>query len=224
MKLQNPSQILKSELRGTLSTDNYHCAATLNYLSYYEESRTPFGHLLVFNDESLAAQKSRHYMLEEDQTVVLIPLIGALDVLYLETSEFVTTNQIRVFSAKKGATFTLFNPYESERINFIQLRFRATPVPNETLSFSLENRNQIISITQNECFSIHTCLMDARNELDYHLTSRNHGLFSFVINGAFEFQNRLIENRDGLKIWDINTVSFEALSESSIVLILDVLL
>lgn len=224
MQLQNPSQILKSELRGTIASDSYNCFSTFNYLSYQEESRNSFGSLSILNDETLAPKKSIDYTLEEDQTIVLIPLVGALDVIYLDTSEFVTTNQIRVFSAKKGTHFTISNPYEKELINFIQLRFRSTTIISETISFTLENRNSIISITQNEYFSIGACILDARSEGFHSLKNKNYGIFAFVLSGAFEFQNRLIENRDGLKIWNIDSIEFEALSENAILLIIDVLL
>ena len=46
--------------------------------------------------------------------------------------------------------------------------------------------------------------------------------FVFIIEGAFEVQNRLLEARDGLSLWNLSKLEFEALSNDAILMIIEV--
>ena len=43
-----------------------------------------------------------------------------------------------------------------------------------------------------------------------------------VINGAFEIQNRLLENRDAIILWEITELEFEALSENALIIFFEI--
>jgi len=43
-----------------------------------------------------------------------------------------------------------------------------------------------------------------------------------VINGAFEFQNRLLETRDSILLRDIKILEFEALSENALIIFFEI--
>jgi hypothetical protein len=217
--LQNPSQIFKSEIRGTIENETYKCLSIFNYLNYNEQSRKPFGNLTVFNDETLGAQKSINYSLDENQIIVLIPLVGAIELNIEHTTDFIDVNQIRIFSLEKGESFSILNPYENDLVNFLQIRFSFGNIISNTVSFDLEIKNEILNLINNDNFGISIGIFNARNEGNYLI--KQEGLFAFVLNGAFEFQNRLIENRDGLSISNISEVEFEALSENAMLLIID---
>ncbi|MEC4004033.1 hypothetical protein OX283_005155 [Flavobacterium sp. SUN052] len=217
--LQNPSQIFKSEIRGTKGNASYKCLSTFNYLNYKEQSRKPFGNLTVFNDETLGAQKNNNYLLDENQIIVLIPLVGAIEINLEHTTDFIDVNQIRAFQLEKGKSFSILNPYENDLVNFLQIRFSFDTIIPNTISFDLDHKNEIIELINYNNFTISIGIFNARNEGIYQL--KNEGLFAFVINGAFEFQNRLIENRDGLSISNISEVEFEALSENAMIMIID---
>lgn len=220
--LENPSQIFKSEIRGVIENNTYKCLSTFNYLNYKEQSRNPFGNLTVFNDETLAAQKSSNYKIDDNQIIILIPLVGAIKVNLENASELMEVHQIKSFQLKKGKSFSVLNPYENDLVNFLQIRFSYSDIIPSTISFDFRSKNDIIKLIHSDTFTISIGIFDARNEGNYRL--KNEGLFAFVLNGAFEFQNRLIENRDGLSISNISEVEFEALSEHAILLIIDVLL
>nr|WP_276368981.1 hypothetical protein [Chryseolinea sp. H1M3-3] len=46
-------------------------------------------------------------------------------------------------------------------------------------------------------------------------------VFAFVLEGAFEFQNRLLEQRDGLSLSNVSELEFEALSNDAILLLFE---
>ena len=62
---------------------------------------------------------------------------------------------------------------------------------------------------------------DGRREGVFKLTKDTHTVFAFVIEGAFEVQNRLLHARDGLGLWNLDEVEFEALSNEAIILLIE---
>jgi hypothetical protein len=222
MQLTNPSQILKSEVRGSIVTDNYNCFSSFNYANYQQESRKSYGNLLVFNDETLAGQEKIKYDLDENQVVLLIPLVGTIVIENDGNSESIAVNQIHTFYIEKENFFTISNDYEKDLVNFLQIRFQLNPIKTSTTNFDLETRNEFINLITRDEFSISIGIFDARKDSIYKLNDSKKGLFAFVLNGAFEFQNRLLENRDGLKIWNIQEIELEALSENAMLLLLEI--
>lgn len=220
MLSQIPSQIFKSNLRGNLVTKNYQCFSVFNYLNYQEESRMAFGNLSVFNDETIASKEEINYKITKNQIVVLLPLVGGIEVKESSKVEFISLNSIKIFSIEAGKTFTITNPYETDLVNFLQLRFNENSLLFQNIEFHL-TENKVVNLIKNDFFSISLGIFDARFQDEYQLKLKNSGCFAFVIAGAFEFQNRLIENRDGLKIWNVQEVDFEALSENAMLLIVE---
>jgi len=79
--------------------------------------------------------------------------------------------------------------------------------------FNLSQRNQLIPIFENEKANVFIGIYDGRTEETHTINQNKNGLFTFIIQGAFEFQNRLLESGDALHLLGIETVEFEALSE-----------
>lgn len=222
MQLNNPSQILKSEERGIIATNNYNCFSCFNYENYQQESRKPYVNLTVFNDETLARKEKIKYDLDENQVVILIPLVGTIVLENYGDSESIAVNQIHTFYVEKGKSFDISNPYEKDLVNFLQIRFQLDSIKTNTYNFDLETRNEFVNLITCDEFSISIGIFDARKDSFYKLNNIKKGLFAFVLNGAFEFQNRLLENRDGLKIWNIQEIELEALSENAMLLLLEI--
>lgn len=223
MLAQNPSQIFKSENRGAIVTEKYNCLSVFNYLNFQDKSRAAFHQLSIFNDETLASKETIAYTSFQDEIVVLFPLVGSIELNSVETSEILEVNQLYVFSNRNNTSFSISNPYENELVNFLQIRFNSYATEKHKIYFDIEKQNEIISLYENDNFAISIGVFDARSESTYKLKNQQKGLFAFVLGGAFEFQNRLLENRDGLKIWDIDEIEFEALSPMAMLLIIDII-
>ena len=65
-------------------------------------------------------------------------------------------------------------------------------------------------------------LYEGRKEQEYTLHTKGSSIFGMVINGAFEFQNRLLEARDAILLNEIETLEFEALSENALLIFLEI--
>lgn len=63
-----------------------------------------------------------------------------------------------------------------------------------------------------------------RAEITHTIAAPYNGLFVFVIEGAFEVQYRMLHARDGLALWDLQEVEFEALSNDAIILVTEIMI
>jgi len=221
---QGPSQIYKAQLRGHEESENYRCLATLNYGSYTSESRKPFGKLTVLNDETLAPQQSQSFTLQSNETIILIPLVGTIDYTdRLGNKNYLETEEIQILKTAEPTLFEIRNPYETELINYLQIRLNSKADTNffEKKPFDFKEKNNLLTLLESDDYKISIGIFTGRSEGIYTLKNTKNGAFAFIINGAFEFQNRLLESRDALAIWDVTAIEFEALSENALILLIE---
>ena len=224
MFVQHPSQIYKALLRFRDEDENYRCLSTLNYGNFYDETRKPFGNLKVLNDETLGGQQTKSFSTEKDEDIILIPLVGTID--YSDefgNANYINTEEIQVLQAPETSVFQIRNPYENELINYLQIRLQsglADQNPCQKKQFDFTKSNTLFPILEKENYIISIGIFSGRSEGIYPLKN-NHGAFAFVVNGAFEFQNCLIESRDSLAISGVSEIEFEALSENAILLLIE---
>lgn len=221
--LQQPAQIYKAHLRGHFESDVHRCLATFNFKTYQDESRMPYQKLQVWNEEVLAPKITMRNTVEDNCGILLLPLIGAIDCRVGAETHFITTGQAYFFTLPKKTDFEIQNPYENEQVNYLQIRLKCHKNFSEEqlLSFDLNTSGQLISIIDNPDFSFSIGMYRSRHEGIYKPEDTNHGIFAFALNGAFEFQNRLIENRDGLAIDNSESIEFESLTENALLLLLE---
>jgi quercetin 2,3-dioxygenase len=216
---QNPARIYKAQQRGLFENSNHRREATFNFESYQDASRSPFGALQVLNDETLgpSQQLTRNV---ENGSVLLIPLVGALEYILNGETAYVETNEAAWLPA--DGNLTLRNPYDEELINFLYIIFSHSMVTEATtLSINLDSRNILNPFSLPGSIKAKMGLFDGRQEALYPVQNPNNGLFVFVIAGAFEVQGRLMEQRDGLALWQLEEAEMEALSENAVVLLFE---
>jgi redox-sensitive bicupin YhaK (pirin superfamily) len=136
---------------------------------------------------------------------------------------------MQVLWKEKGSAFRISNPYGEELVNYLQLWFRY-PLPktaSQTFSFSLdEEKNTLMPLFPaftEKPFYLNAAVgkFDGRKEAIHAVSGQGHAVMVFVVQGAFEVENRLLETRDALAIWNTTTVEMEALSNEAIVLLLE---
>ena len=231
---QTTAQIYLADQRGCSQMDWFRSFHTFNFGSYFHENKKPFGSLQLLNDNTLAAGKSLKMQTEDNIEVLILPLVGGFEYKNnMGQHGFVETGQALILILEKGMSYEIINPYEAELINFLQIWIKHNDISpfiykNETLSFNLENKNKLLPI--------HTPLIypfgsknaffigkyEGRAEDEYTLKNYSNSVFVFIIEGAFEVANRLLETRDGIALSNIEAVEFEALSNDAILLLLEI--
>lgn len=224
------AQLYRSDGRDCEQSDIFRRLATLH------SQTESFGRLTAVHDETLAGSNHRVRLVEQSGEIVLIPLVGGM--LYkdsLGNEDIVGTEEIRIFSATEGQYYQLVNPYKKEPINYLQIWIDAPELAttkSEQRPFTLQ-KNTLVSLFAPIEYATAAVLQTTkaygslglfggRKQATYQLHNPENGLFAFVVNGAFEFENRLIESRDGLALQGITIAEFEALSENAILLILEI--
>ncbi len=223
MIAQNPAHIYKADTRVMEFSEDYRCLSTFNDHTKKEENEASFGTLTVFEDETLAPGKRRFYYMQEDALVFLMPLVGLIEIEGSNDTgrQLLIPEEIKAMHLKKGRSFHVSNPYEKDLVNYLQIRIKGGGLSCKK-SFGNYGNNTMFPILKQEGCHIHFGVFDGRQEAVYRLQSTKNGVFAFVINGAFELENRLLESRDGLTLWNTETVELEALSENAILLLLEV--
>lgn len=196
-----------------------HESATLRRWSTLTESPMCF-----FNEELLAGGKKTCFSVEKNSYIVILPITGS--VIYLDDSENETDVNVEeaiIVYVEKNADVTLSNPFENDFINYLCIGIEAEePMPNNPrfFNFDLNHQNHFHTISSPDLpFELNISRFEGRKEAIYQLKDQSQ-LFGFVIAGAFEMEGRLLHEKDGLAIWDTETVELEALSNNAVVLML----
>ncbi|MCI9844509.1 hypothetical protein [Flavobacterium pectinovorum] len=226
---QIPAQIYKSETRGVFKSEKYNCFATFNFDRYQDLSRIPFGSLQILNEEILAPQHCISRVVKAKTNVIILPLFGGIEYKdNLGNAEFLRVEQIRVIAADDEMTVEIFNPYENENVSFLTIHFQteASCFKNhfQKSEIDLAIRNKLIRLIEIEETLCFIGVYDGRKEGFYTLRNPNNGVFVFVVNGAFEVEDRLLEAKDGLSLKKAEVIEWEALSENAVLLVFEVAL
>lgn len=122
----------------------------------------------------------------------------------------------------QAALVQIKNPYEGDLINYLYIVLKGVSTVNFGLSQAdLEIRNTLHPFIQHGIFGC-MGIFDGRKETLHKIKDSNNGVFVFVINGAFEVNGRLLEERDALALWETEEADIEALSENAIILLFEV--
>jgi quercetin 2,3-dioxygenase len=219
---QTQGIIYLSELRECFQTETFRSFTTLPNPNYAEP---PFNEIVKFSDNTLVSQKSCQLLSDSDYHILLIPLVGAIEIKDAQKRDnFINAGELGVFPVKKGDTLNIQNPYEAALINYLEIWLKCEKSSDNglpTYTFNLDNGlNQLIEITRvNQQIRILMGKFGGRMEGELPCQDESK-VFVFVINGAFEVQNRLVEARSALALWDVESLDFEGLAPENIILIL----
>ena len=223
---QHLAQIYKADFRGKTASENFKRLCTFNFENYQNDSRKPFGALQFLNEEILAPKHKQTTVAASNIELFILPLFGGIEYKdHLGNENFIRVEQIQRFTVQKGMSFEISNPFE-ENVSYLQMGFDANNRDLEnnfkTFNFDLTQKNQLIHLFEIENTKGFIGIFEGRKEGFYKLKEVSNGVFVFVINGAFEIENRLLESKDGLSLQQIDTIEWEALSENAILLVLEI--
>jgi redox-sensitive bicupin YhaK (pirin superfamily) len=231
------AKIFLSSERGYHEVKGFRSYRTFNFGTFRHEHKSAFGPLYVLNDDTLGGGKSIKLSTESETEILLLPLAG--DISYTDSNGHTTiieAGQAQLCTTLAGTVIEISNPYKNDLVNFLQFRIRShddTESGEPALqSFFLDkNKNSLLELFPHENqpasqdgFSQRTFIGKFTGRYDgaFKPTDPSNGIFVYIIEGAFEVQNRLMETRDGMALWDVNELSFEALSNDAIILLMEI--
>ncbi len=225
---QNEAKIFLSAQRGKTELSWFRSFHSFNLGNFQDANKEHIGKLRVFNDNTLAAGKGMKMQVEKPTEVLVLPLVGGIE--FKNSTgyhDFLEVGKTQIFSAEAGMDYEVLNPYKSELINYLEIWIEKENVltPSTTsVDIDLEKRNELLpifsSVKQN-AFG-YFGKYDGREEGIYEIKNTGSCVYVSVIEGAFEVDNKLMEARDGLAIWNANEIEFEALSNDAMLLFFEV--
>ncbi len=228
MITQTEGQIYLQEQRGCTDLSWYRSFHTFNYGSYFKEEKTAFGTLLAFNEDTLAAGKSIEMTPEENTEIIILPVAGGIEFKNPEGFvDYLTPGHAQVLRTDRRGPYQLLNPYGVESIHFLQIILRkghnrSGEPKTSQFTFDPDLKNQLSVFYETEDALASIGKYTGREDGIYELKNKEHGVFAFVIQGAFEVQERLLQPKDGLTLWGLAAIEFEALSNDAILLLIEV--
>ncbi|MFN8275636.1 MAG: hypothetical protein U0X58_12255 [Flavobacteriaceae bacterium] len=177
--------------------------------------------LSYFDEIFLRPQAKYIYPLKEQSECLLLPLSGAIDFISGNLEGFVHIGQLQIIASEQTSTCVISNPYPDDTVHFLAIQQPTSSNKSSLSAFDLSKTNQIIPIATNSLCSLSIGMFEGRADDTYRLSSDENTLMVFVIRGAFEFQNRLLEAGDTLILDQTHAAEFEALSNNALLLFIE---
>ena len=185
----------------------------------------------VFGQEDFTIVKNPG---KENMEIISIPLKGKLkhgD--NHQNSRIIIPGDIQTMSAGTGIYHSEMNGSDTEAVEFLQIwvipnveetkpeyhNYNIRPLlkRNELATFISPSGNTPAHLLQDTWFSIGT--FDAGHSVIYRMHKPRTGVYIFVIEGESNVAGENLSRRDGIGIWDIESVTIEATSETQILAI-----
>lgn len=223
MLAQSEAYIYLSDRRKGARTDTYRS------LSSFE--RPLFGKLLGFSEDTLLPGARELIVAEKPAEVILIPLVGGLELSDGHgESVFVSPGESFRLLAFPESRLSVVNPYEEDTISLVRI-LCDTSIQEAGVSHVDLEPGHVFPLLETD--QLHTAFQAGlvkgligqyhlRSEDEYKPSDATAGLFVYVVQGAFEVQNRLLETGDALSLSGSDTLEFEALSEGALILVVEV--
>ncbi|NOT74654.1 MAG: pirin [Cyclobacteriaceae bacterium] len=220
--MASSATIYLADQRGRTQSDWLRSFHIFNFGDYFKESKKSFGNLIAFNDDTLKGGSTLSFEIKEPTEITLIPIVGSVEYKTNEgKADTVEVGQSVVLSLRKNTILEISNPYENDLINFLHL-WQKQDQPSGKIrksEFDLENNRDKLQIIGINSF---IGKFSGRKDSSYKLSQQDKGVFVFILEGAFEVQDRLLQTRDGLALWNTKEIDFEALSDNAIISIFEV--
>jgi redox-sensitive bicupin YhaK (pirin superfamily) len=230
--------LYKAETRGHKNhgwLDTHH---TFSFAGYYNPERIQFGALRVLNDDIVIAGEGFGTHPHNNMEIISIPLYGDLEHKdSMGNGSVIRSGEVQVMSAGTGITHSEFNANRSEALNFFQIwvlpnKKNVIPRYGQQKFDFFNTKNELIQIVSpnpdDDGLWIHqdawfnTGIFDKDYSFDYKLKRNENGLYVMIIEGEFEVEGQTLSRRDGMGLWDTDSVNIKALSDNARILLIDV--
>jgi hypothetical protein len=219
-----------AETRGHADLGWLNAYHSFSFGGWFNPERVQFGVLRVLNDDTVAAGMGFGTHGHDNMEIITIPLEG--DLAHQDNmgnAETIKTGDVQVMSAGTGIQHSEFNPNTALRTKLFQIWLfpktqNVTPRYQQiTLDKTLQKNAfaQILSpnpedegvwIHQDAWFYLSDFDADFSKTLS--LKKEKNGFYIMNIEGEFEVNGHVLNSRDAVGIWDLETLEFRAKTAS----------
>ncbi|QIX62249.1 pirin family protein [Hymenobacter sp. BT18] len=211
--------------------NSYH---SFSFAGYQNPERVHFGALRVLNDDTVAAGMGFGTHPHDNMEIISIPLEGTLEHKDSAGNHgIIRQGDVQVMSAGTGIAHSEKNHSHTEQVKFLQIwvfpnKRNITPRYDQQTFQAADRANQFqqilspspddagVWIHQDAWF--HLADFSAGHSAEYALKKTGNGVYVFVLEGDVTVNGQALHSRDGLGVWDTDTLAFQADSAARLLL------
>ncbi len=211
--------------------NSYH---TFSFGGYHNAERMNFGVLRVLNDDTVSESQGFGTHPHRDMEIISIPLVGDLkheDNMGNKT--IIKAGDIQVMSAGTGIMHSEYNNSPDQPVKFLQIwiipnQKNVAPRYDQISLKDIEKENefyQVLSPNQDDQGVwiyqdawFHIGKFDKGNSDTYKIKKEGNGVYAFILDGKVEINNEQLSKRDGMGIWNTESIEVKAIGNASVLL------
>jgi quercetin 2,3-dioxygenase len=212
--------------------DSHH---SFSFANYYNPERMHFGVLRVLNDDIVAAGRGFGTHPHDNMEIISIPLEGDLEHKdSMGNTTVIKHGDIQVMSAGTGIQHSEYNKNKEKEVRFLQIwmfpnKRNVTPRYDQITLDSKQTDGQLAQILspnqnddgvwvhQNAWFHLGDLKKDT--EITHAINSpATNGVYAFVINGDVTINGQSLNKRDGLGVWNTESLQIKADADARLLL------
>lgn len=188
------------------------------YLSGTIENNGRVGDVYHFTHHILAPDGIVTECIKEDSYQLILPIEGSVS-YYDSTGNRQRAQPGQCLRASVAANTTAeIRSVDNNRAHFVNIKLHQELFCSSNVSVAAfdehSQRNELVLIAP----ALLMGSFDGRREASLTIRETDN-IFVYVMHGAFEVQNRLVETGTGLALWNTGRIDMEALSEEAVVLL-----
>ena len=208
----------------------YH---SFSFASWHNPERMHFGALRVLNDDYVTGGGGFQTHPHDNMEIVSIPLSGNLEHGdNMGNTTVIRSGDVQIMSAGTGVMHSEKNHSSDDAVRFLQIWMYPnerdlTPAYDQE-SFSMESeRNELLCVVSpdgeqgvkiHQTSWFHLGAWDNAHKGTYQLHGAGQGVYAFVLEGSIEIDGKPLGRRDGLGIWDAESIAITATDDARFLL------
>lgn len=226
--------IHKAQTRGHANHGWLNSHHTFSFANYHNPERMHFGVLRVLNDDNVQAGKGFGTHPHDNMEIISIPLEGDLEHKdSMGNTTAIKEGDLQVMSAGTGVTHSEYNKNNDRDVKFLQIwlfpnKKNVTPRYDQISLSDIKKDNefyQVLSPNQNDQgVWIHQDAWFHLGEFaqgktdNYRIKKEGNGVYAFILEGEVEIEGQKLSKRDGMGVWDTDSISVKATKNARVLL------
>ena len=226
--------IHKADTRGHANHGWLNSHHTFSFANYHNPERMNFGVLRVLNDDTVQAGMGFGTHPHDNMEIVSIPLTGDLE--HKDSMGNITVikeGDVQAMSAGTGVTHSEYNQNKDKEVKFLQIWIfpkekNVTPKYDQISIRDLEKENEFYQVVSpnkddqgvwiNQDAWFHLGKFNRETATAYQLKKEGNGVYAFILEGEAEINNQKLSRRDGMGIWNTESLDIKANKNARILL------
>ena len=224
----------KANTRGHANHGWLNSFHTFSFAGYHDPSRMHFGALRVLNDDTVSGGMGFGKHPHDNMEIVSIPLSGDLEHAdSMGNVAVIKQNDVQIMSAGTGVFHSEKNRNQDSTVKFLQIwvfpKVEDIKPRYDQKTFNPADRinklQEVISpikgseglwINQDAWF--HLGNLKAGFETTYPLKQKVNGVYVFVLEGDVSINDQTLNKRDGLGVWEADSLHIKADTDTEVLL------